>query len=224
LQNFQTRFDDIWRSKRWILDVINYARDRQLNAGIALNTLCNQLPNYEDVEETSPRLSITNIFLSTSENHLQVNLNEENCSTPNRRPSRDDSIIGLSTDSNLSNYLRIASSVSTFSLLDVIHNQANPESNVSRPESKSNEIRRCVSTSRLINDDGQESNQNGKHENYLQVPTFSEDKVLKLGQNEATVGEEKRLLPHLEVETGPSKDTSSTSKYLFSVSPMVKPK
>ncbi|RWS25945.1 Ankyrin repeat and fibronectin type-III domain-containing protein 1-like protein [Leptotrombidium deliense] len=146
LQEFQSKLDYIWKPMRWIMDVINYARDKQSNYGIPLSTINANFASTEDLsdEPESPKMLIPSIFLQPVQS-LQAPKLEPSGYVPQRRPSRDDSTIGLSSTTFL-NQLRIASSVSTYSLLDVIHTNGNLATDCA---SEPSEMRRCVSTSRL---------------------------------------------------------------------------
>ncbi|RWS12860.1 ankyrin repeat and fibronectin type-III domain-containing protein 1-like protein, partial [Dinothrombium tinctorium] len=147
LQEFQSKLDYIWKPMRWMMDVINYARDKQTNYGVPLSTISANFPSNEDLndEPDSPKMLIPSIYLQPVQ-PLQPPKLEAAGYVPQRRPSRDDSTIGLSSN-NFLNQLRIVSSVSTYSLLDVIHTNGNLS--VDCTLSEPSEMRRCVSTSKL---------------------------------------------------------------------------
>ncbi|KAI2804518.1 Ankyrin-repeat and fibronectin type III domain-containing 1 [Blomia tropicalis] len=110
LQEFQTQLDEYCRSMRWIMDVVAFARDRQLAAGIplfdvqyTLNCVDKQLLE----EDNDDRLfHVPAISLSTPSDHPIINIQSECNSTPSsppaispspssmgRRKSRDDSFL-----------------------------------------------------------------------------------------------------------------------------------
>lgn len=114
LQEFQTQLDEYCRSMRWIMDVVAYARDRTVTAGVPLAdvqySLC-CLDRHSLEEEGDERLMhIPAIFLSAPSEHTPtINVQSECNSTPSspppaltcplgsvvlgRRKSRDDSYL-----------------------------------------------------------------------------------------------------------------------------------
>lgn len=114
LQGFQTQLDEHCRSMRWIMDVVAYARDRQITAGIPLADIQYSLSCMDKEmmdEEGDDRLfQIPAISLSTPADYgPMINIQSECNSTPSspppnlgppidsaimgRRKSRDDSYL-----------------------------------------------------------------------------------------------------------------------------------
>nr|XP_042907399.1 uncharacterized protein LOC107442546 [Parasteatoda tepidariorum] len=50
LQQFQTQVDTTWRSMRWLMDVLNFARDRNTSGGILLSNFVNEKPDSPSTE------------------------------------------------------------------------------------------------------------------------------------------------------------------------------
>lgn len=126
---------------RWIMDVINFARDKQ-TSGIGFGALLARLSLRTDDdlldEPDSPRLVVPSICLPTP---LQLQVPNASGYHSQRRTSRDDSTIGLSSASGLQS--KISASTSTMYLFEPL---VTP-----RPSllGEPTEIRRCASTSRL---------------------------------------------------------------------------
>jgi hypothetical protein len=148
LQEFQTILDEFWRSMRWITDVVTFARDKQSIYGISLENINDSLTNsnvlLED-EESTFQIPTINLYSPT--------VNSPNTPPPahptSRRPSRDDSAI----DTNFfSNHIRINTSTSSYSLIDSLRfMNAGYNSDTFCQKNISDDMRRCVSASKLIN-------------------------------------------------------------------------
>ncbi|KAF8782331.1 Ankyrin repeat and fibronectin type-III like protein [Argiope bruennichi] len=122
LQQFQTQVDNTWRSMRWLMDVLNFAREKNSPGGLMLN---NFLIDKADSPSTSPPQSPQH---SQSLHTLQV---------PTEVP-------GLrSFPGPIPPSIRITNSSSSFSLTE----SKNNADDSLKPNA---EIRRCASTSRLI--------------------------------------------------------------------------
>ncbi|XP_076334033.1 ankyrin repeat and fibronectin type-III domain-containing protein 1-like isoform X2 [Tachypleus tridentatus] len=62
LQLFQTQVDNIWKEVRWIMDVLTFARDKQINGGIPLNQIYlyqMNSPSPQNSPRQSPMLHLT---------------------------------------------------------------------------------------------------------------------------------------------------------------------
>lgn len=136
LQDLQSQVDDTWRSCRWIMDVVAFARDKQ-SAGIPLSALWSRIPpgdSAEDLEELpdSPvTKTVPAICLSSVPN--QTPPSEQPLHPVSRRASRDDSDILLTStgQSTLAPHFRhgICPSTSTYSLLDVYRERSATQCN-----------------------------------------------------------------------------------------------
>ncbi|CAL1274010.1 unnamed protein product [Larinioides sclopetarius] len=122
LQQFQTQVDNTWRSMRWLMDVLNFAREKHSPGGLMLS---NFLIEKADSPSTSPPQSPQH---SQSLHTLQV---------PTEVP-------GLrSFPGPIPPSIRITNSSSSFSLTE----SKNNADDSLKPNA---EIRRCASTSRLV--------------------------------------------------------------------------
>lgn len=153
LQAFQATADNAWKAMRWIMDVINFARDKQDN-GITLESLQRSLvlsPDEQLDEPDSPGLVVPTICLPTPQ-HLEL---PHPVYHGQRRTSRDDSAIGLMSASALQ--ARMSNSTSTHYLFEPVA----PVAVKATPSSllclePTSDMRRCVSTSRLNCEPGDE--------------------------------------------------------------------
>ncbi|KAI1292173.1 Ankyrin repeat and fibronectin type-III domain-containing protein 1 [Halotydeus destructor] len=185
LREFQSAVDLSWKSCRWLMDTINYARDKQ-NNGINFESLQSSLPltaedlnnlDYGTMDSCLSQMVIPSICLSTPQ---QLQVPGKAASSP-RRTSRDDSSIGLSISSSLiaKNSSLSASSLQLFESVTVCRLQV---------ASGSGEMRRCASTSGLsncflatsgsnINDDRDEEDPRKSYEDGFQVKSKSFDQL-----------------------------------------------
>ncbi|CAG2164917.1 unnamed protein product, partial [Oppiella nova] len=146
LQEFQIVLDELWRSKRWIMDVVTFARDKQSVYGISLDNITHSLTNSNVLLEEETMFQIPTINLSSS------TINSPVSSPPphptSRRPSRDDSAI----DTNFfSNQLRINTSTSSYSLIDSLYFMNSDYKSETFSPKNCDDMRRCVSASKLAN-------------------------------------------------------------------------
>ncbi|KFM66055.1 hypothetical protein X975_01950, partial [Stegodyphus mimosarum] len=123
LQQFQSQVDNSWRSMRWLMDVLNFAREKQSPGGILLSNI---LIDIADSPSTSP---------SQSPHHVQT---LHTLQVPSELPGLK-SFHGMPPAVSI----RITGSTSSFSLTDANNTSTEPALNNS-------EMRRCASTSGLL--------------------------------------------------------------------------
>lgn len=67
LQAIQNCLDDTWKGRRWIMDVLTYARDKQVKGGVPLGVLYAPPPSPEDSPVTDHRMVSTSNTLTPVE-------------------------------------------------------------------------------------------------------------------------------------------------------------
>ena len=144
LQDFQLILDELWRSKRWIMNVVTFARDKQSVNGVPLHQISQCLTNNDLAldEESVFQIPI-------------INLNSPSYESPpptpppnpgSRRPSRDDSVI----DTNYFNdQLKINSSSSSYSFIDSLYFMNSDYKSETYSPKSYEDMRRCVSASKI---------------------------------------------------------------------------
>ena len=142
LMEYQTILDEFWRSKRWIMNVVTFARDKQSIYGISLQQINHCLTNCSALldEESLFQIPIINLSSPTYESPVQ----SPPPHSTSRRPSRDDSSI----DTNyFSNQLKINTSSSSYSLIDSLYFMNSDYKSETYSQSH-DDMRRCVSASK----------------------------------------------------------------------------
>ncbi|XP_014667903.1 PREDICTED: ankyrin repeat and fibronectin type-III domain-containing protein 1-like [Priapulus caudatus] len=69
LQTIQNCLDDAWKGRRWIMDVLTYARDKQVKGGVPLGVLYAPPPSPNDSPMVDHRLVSSSSATTTSEDH-----------------------------------------------------------------------------------------------------------------------------------------------------------
>ncbi|CAG2107116.1 unnamed protein product, partial [Medioppia subpectinata] len=179
LQEFQLVLDELWRSKRWIMDVVTFARDRQSIYGISLDNITHSLTNSNVLLEEESAFQIPIINLSSSA--LSSPVSSPPPHPTSRRPSRDDSAI----DTNFfSDQLRINTSTSSYSLIDSLYFMNSDYKSETFTAKSCDDMRRCVSASKLMNGSVHRSNSDVTHNQWAMNPinpiVLSEENVRSL--------------------------------------------
>lgn len=144
LQELQSILDELWRRKRWILNVVTFARDKQTVNGIALDLISQCLANSDLGSDEEPLFQIPTINLSSPT--LESPAPSPPPKPSSRRPSRDDSAI----DTNYFNeQLKINSSSSSYSFIDSLYFMNSDYKSETYSPKSYEDMRRCVSASKI---------------------------------------------------------------------------